>query len=116
MSYREQFIWKRSVDLAVNCYELTKHFPQSKLYGLTSQIRRAAVSVAANIAEGYGRRTKNEYLQFLHISLGSLRELDTELIIAKRVGLASANLFTPLINEVEEMQKIMVATINKIKT
>lgn len=73
MSYREQFIWKRSVDLAVNCYELTKHFPQSELYGLTSQIRRAAVSVAANIAEGYGRRTKNEYLQFLHISLGSLR-------------------------------------------
>jgi len=116
MSYREQFIWKRSVDLAVNCYELTKHFPQSELYGLTSQIRRAAVSVAANIAEGYGRRTKNEYLQFLHISLGSLRELDTELIIAKRVGLAEANLFTPLINEVEEMQKIMVATINKIKT
>lgn len=116
MSYREQFIWKRSVDLAVNCYDLTKHFPQAEIYGFTSQIRRAAVSVAANIAEGYGRRTKNEYLQFLHISLGSLRELDTELIIAKRVGLAEANLFTPLINEVEEMQKIMVATINKIKT
>jgi four helix bundle protein len=56
MSYREQFIWKRSVDLAVRCYELTSHFPQSELYGLTSQIRRSAVSVASNIAEGYGRQ------------------------------------------------------------
>ena len=103
MSYREQFIWKRSVDLAVNCYGLTQHFPKSELYGLTSQIRRSAVSVASNIAEGYGRRTKNEYLQFLHISLGSLRELDTQLIIAQRVNLADNKLFTPLINEVEEM-------------
>ncbi|NET51312.1 MAG: four helix bundle protein [Merismopedia sp. SIO2A8] len=61
MSYREQFIWKKSVDLAVKCYELTQHFPRSELYGLTNQIRRSAVSVASNIAEGYGRRTKNEY-------------------------------------------------------
>ncbi|NEQ65114.1 MAG: four helix bundle protein [Symploca sp. SIO2D2] len=116
MSYREQFIWKRSVDLAVNCYGLTQHFPKSELYGLTSQIRRSAVSVASNIAEGYGRRTKNEYLQFLHISLGSLRELDTQLIIAQRVNLADNELFTPLLNEVEEMQRIMVATVNKLKT
>ncbi|MEG4087652.1 four helix bundle protein [Microcoleus sp. POL10_C6] len=116
MSYREQFIWQRSVDLAVKCYELTQHFPKSELYGLTSQVRRSAVSVASNIAEGYGRRTKNEYLHFLHISLGSLRELDTQLIIAQRVKLADNKLFTPLINEVEEMQKIMVATVNKLKT
>jgi four helix bundle protein len=116
MSYREQFIWQRSVDLAVKCYELTQHFPQSELYGLTSQIRRSAVSVASNIAEGYGRRTKNEYIQFLHISLGSLRELDTQLIIAQRVKLTDNKLFIPLINEVEEMQRIMVATVNKLKT
>ncbi|MBD2606989.1 four helix bundle protein [Scytonema hofmannii FACHB-248] len=115
MSYREQFIWKRSVDLAVQCYELTQHFPQSELYGLTSQIRRSAVSVASNIAEGYGRRTKNEYIQFLHISLGSLRELDTQLIIAQRVKLADEKLFPCVTNEVEEMQKIMVATVNKLK-
>jgi four helix bundle protein len=116
MSYREQFIWQRSIDLAVKSYELTQQFPQSELYGLTSQIRRSAVSVASNIAEGYGRRTKNEYIQFLHISLGSLRELDTQLIIAQRVKLADNKLFTSLINEVEEMQKIMVATVNKLKT
>ncbi|NER22674.1 MAG: four helix bundle protein [Symploca sp. SIO1C2] len=109
-------MWKRSVDLAVNCYGLTQHFPKSELYGLTSQIRRSAVSVASNIAEGYGRRTKNEYLQFLHIYLGSLRELDTQLIIAQRVNLADNKLFTPLLNEVEEMQRIMVTTVNKLKT
>jgi four helix bundle protein len=68
--------------VAVNCYQLTKGFPQSELYGLVSQIRRAAVSVASNIAEGYGRKTKSEYIHFLHIALGSLRELDTQLIIA----------------------------------
>ncbi|PLZ91122.1 hypothetical protein CEN44_09330 [Fischerella muscicola CCMEE 5323] len=115
MSYREQFIWKRSVELAVNCYELTQKFPQSELYGLTSQIRGSAVSVASNIAEGYGRKSKSEYIQFLHIALGSLRELDTQLIIAQQVKLTDQQLFNPLIQSVEEMQKIMVASINKLK-
>ena len=116
MSYREQFIWKRSVQLSIKCYQLTKYFPQSELYGLTSQIRRSSVSVPSNIAEGYGRKTKGEYIQFLHIALGSLRELDTQLIIAKAVGLADAKLFTPTMDEVEEMQKILVTTLNKLKT
>ncbi|MBD2775361.1 four helix bundle protein [Iningainema tapete] len=115
MSYREQFIWKRSVDLAVKCYELTQQFPNSELYGLTSQIRRSAVSIASNIAEGYGCKTKSEYIQFLHIALGSLRELDTQLIIAQRVRLTDNELLISVINEVEEMQRIMVASINKIK-
>lgn len=115
MSYRNQFIWQRSVQLAINCYKFTRLFPQSELYGLTSQIRRSSVSVASNIAEGYGRRSKQEYVQFLHIALGSLRELDTQLIIAKEVDLADKNLFTPLLNEVEEMQSILVASLNKLK-
>lgn len=82
---------------------------------MTSQIRRSSVSVASNIAEGYGRRSKQEYIQFLHIALGSLRELDTQLIIAKEVDLAENNLFTPIMNEVEEMQSILVASLNKLK-
>ncbi|GAC1502492.1 MAG: hypothetical protein NVS2B14_15130 [Chamaesiphon sp.] len=85
------------------------------MYGLTSQIRRSSVSVASNIAEGYGRRSKPEYIQFLHIANGSLRELDTQLIIAKEVDLAEKSLFTPLLNEVEEMQSILVASLNKLK-
>jgi four helix bundle protein len=115
MSYRNQFIWQRAVQLAINCYKFTRLFPRSELYGLTSQIRRSSVSVASNIAEGYGRRSKQEYIQFLHIALGSLRELDTQLIIAKEVDLAEKELFTPILNEVEEMQSILVATLNKIK-
>jgi four helix bundle protein len=115
MSYREQFIWKQGIELSVKCYELTSHFPQSELYGLTSQIRRSSVSVPSNIAEGYGRKSKNEYIQFLHIALGSLRELDTQLIIAKRVGLAKPELFAEVLNEADRLQGIMVATLNKIK-
>ncbi len=115
MSYRNQFIWQRAVQLAINCYKFTRLFPKSELYGLTSQIRRSSVSVASNIAGGYGRRSKPEYIQFLHIALGSLRELDTQLIIAKEVDLAQKDLFTPLLNEVEEMQSILVATLNKLK-
>lgn len=101
MSYRNQFIWKRAVQLAVNCYKFTNLFPKSELYGLTSQIRRSSVSVASNIAEGYGRRSKQEYIQFLHVALGSLRELDTQLIIAREVSLVEDNLFISILNEVK---------------
>ncbi|NER04650.1 four helix bundle protein [Okeania sp. SIO1I7] len=116
MSYREQFIWKRGIQLSVHCYQLTENFPKSELYGLTNQIRRASVSVPANIAEGYGRKTKNEYIQFLHIALGSLRELDTLLIIAQEVKLAQGEEFTGVLAEVESLQGILVSTLNKLKS
>ena len=116
MSYRNQFIWQRGVQLAVHCYEVTKHFPQSEIYGLTSQIRRSSVSIPSNIAEGYGRQYKREYIQFLHLALGSLRELDTQLIIAKQAGLADEKLLNPIIKETEEMQSIMVSTLKKMKS
>jgi four helix bundle protein len=101
----------------VICYQLTQDFPKAELYGLTSQIRRAAVSVPSNIAEGYGRTSNNEYIRFLQIALGSLRELDTQLIIARRVGLAAESaLFSKAMKEVDEMQRIIVTTLNKLKT
>ncbi|WYL93903.1 MAG: four helix bundle protein [Gloeotrichia echinulata IR180] len=114
MSYRNQFIWKRAVQLAIHCYKFTQAFPKHELYGLTSQIRRSAISVASNIAEGYGRQSRQEYIKFLYIALGSLRELDTQFIIAKEVDLLDKNLFTNIMNEVEEMQSILVATLNKL--
>ena len=116
MSYREQFIWKLGIQLSINCYHLTEKFPKSELYGLTSQVRRASVSIPSNIAEGYGRRTTKEYIQFLHIALGSLRELDTQLIIAKEVKLATSELFDPVLEEVDKMQGILVSTIQKLKS
>ncbi|MDZ8262607.1 four helix bundle protein [Nostoc sp. ChiQUE01b] len=115
MSHREQFIWQRGIQLAKKCYELTKHFPNSEIYGLTSQIRRSAVSVPSNIAEGYGRVSKAEYVRFLQISLGSLRELDTQLIIAKEVKLLAPEMFDSALKEVDEMQRILVSTLQKLE-
>jgi four helix bundle protein len=115
MSYKNQFIWKRAVQLSVNCYQVTQEFPKSELYGLTSQIRRSSVSVASNIAEGYGRQHNTEYIHFLHIALGSLRELDTQLTIAKLVKLTDNESLEGVLREVEEMQAILVSSINKIK-
>ncbi|MEH2385198.1 MAG: four helix bundle protein [Nostoc sp.] len=116
MSYKTQFIWKRAVQLSINCYKLTELFPKSEIYGMTSQIRRSSVSVASNIAEGYGRNGKQEYIHFLHIALGSLRELDTQLIIFASVELADKHLFDSVLKEVEEMQSILVSSINKLKS
>ncbi len=85
------------MDLAVECYELTRGFPRAEAYGMTSQIRRAAASVAANIAEGYGRNSTGQYVQFLRIAQGSLKELETHLLLAERVSLVTeANIQGPL--------------------
>ena len=88
-SYQDLDVWRIAVDLTEECYRLAAYFPRDEAYGLSAQIKRAAVSVPANIAEGYGRDQTGSYLQFLRISLGSLRELETHLIIVERVGLAS---------------------------
>lgn len=86
-SYQELEVWQVGMSLAEACYRATREFPTSELYGLTTQIRRAAVSVAANIAEGYGRESTASFIQFLRISQGSVRELETHLILAQRVDL-----------------------------
>jgi four helix bundle protein len=115
MSYKEQFIWQKAIDLSVRCYKLTEYFPQAEIYGMTSQIRRCSVSIASNIAEGYGRKGKREYIHFLHIALGSARELDTQLTIALKVELTK-NIYTnSVLEDVNEIQKLLVTTINKLK-
>ncbi|MEM8828754.1 MAG: four helix bundle protein [Cyanobacteria bacterium P01_G01_bin.19] len=115
MGYREQFIWKKAIDLSVRCYKLTEYYPKTETYGMISQIRRCSVSVASNIAEGYGRKGKGEYLQFLHIALGSLRELDTQLIISLRVELAEEKYIQSVLTDCDEMQKLLKSTINTLK-
>jgi four helix bundle protein len=85
-SYRELEVWQRAMDLVVTCYDLTKAFPPSELYGLTGQLQRAAVSVPANIAEGQARQHAKVFLQHLAIASGSLAELETHILIAERLG------------------------------
>ena len=115
MSYKEQFIWQKAIDLSVRCYKLTEYFPKTEIYGMTSQIRRCSVSIPSNIAEGYGRKGKGEYVHFLHIALGSARELDTQLIISLRVELASSKYIESVLKDTDEIQRLLVASINKLK-
>jgi|AntAceMinimDraft_16_1070373.scaffolds.fasta_scaffold451022_1 four helix bundle protein len=85
-THKDLDAWRKSLDLVEMVYKVTKEFPKEELYGLTNQLRRAAVSIPSNIAEGAGRGSKKEFIQFLHIALGSLSEVETQLIIAKRLG------------------------------
>jgi len=84
--YKELEVWQKAVNLVVDIYRLTKNFPIEEKYGLVSQIRRSATSIPANIAEGWGRGSTKEYLNFLMIARGSLMELDTHLIVSQRLG------------------------------
>ena len=85
--YRDLEVWQQSVDLALASYRWTEHFPSREMYAITSQIRRAAVSVACNIAEGQGSAHTNEFLNHLSMARASLMELETHLILSQRVGL-----------------------------
>ena len=99
--------WSKSVDFVVEIYKATERFPKEERYGLTSQIRRAAVSVPANIAEGAGRHSQKEFAHFLSNAQGSASELETELIIAHRLGYLSETLFCRLIADLERIGRLI---------
>lgn len=105
-NYKELKIWQKSVDLAVKIYEMTQDFPKEEVYGLTSQIRRSGVSIPSNIAEGSGRNSNKEFNYFLGISHGSSYELDTQLIIANRIGFLKEEQFNDLQTDIDEIQKM----------
>jgi four helix bundle protein len=106
-SYKDLEAWQVAMDLAVDCYRTTAKFPRDEIYSLTAQIRRAAASVAANIAEGYGRETTPSFIQFLRIAQGSLKELETHLLLASRVELAGAGDLAPLLDRCERVSKML---------
>lgn len=101
---------------AVACYELTSAFPREELFGLTSQIRRASASIPANIAEGWGRGSTKEYLQFLRIAQGSLKELETHLLLSERIKLTRPADIAPLFESSALLGKLLLATIRTLKT
>jgi four helix bundle protein len=100
--FRDLLVWQRAVDLAVLIYKVTDQFPKSEMYGLTNQMRRASVSVASNIAEGYNR-TQAELRHFLEIVRGSLAELETQLEIAQRIGFLPPQAYTDLLAEINTL-------------
>lgn len=105
-SYRDLDVWQKGMDLVVACYEMAKQFPSEERYGLTSQLRRAVVSVPANIAEGHGRNHTREFLHHLSIAYGSLMETETHVLIAQRVNYTSdstVNLILQLTSEIGRM-------------
>jgi len=105
-------IWQNGINLVVNIYESSQEFPREEIYGLTSQIRRSAISIPSNIAEGAGRGSDKEFKRFLDISLGSSFELETQLIIAQKLSFLSDIQFESLSNAVREEQK-MISGLHK---
>lgn len=97
LSYRDLDVWKKAMDLVVACYKASGKFPKHELFGLTSQLRRAAVSIAANIAEGQSRGHTKEFIQFLSVAYGSLAELETHVQIAERLGYLESKESTELL-------------------
>lgn len=114
-SYQDLTVWQKAMDLAEGCYHLTQTFPREELFGMTSQIRRAAVSVPANIAEGWGRDRTTEYMQFLRVAQGSLKELETHLVLSKRVGLAKPEQVAPLLDLCTEVGKMLNSLRRSLK-
>ncbi|WP_054310189.1 four helix bundle protein [Mesorhizobium sp. 1M-11] len=115
-SYKNLVVWQQAMDLAVAVYATTKTWPKEELYGLTGQVRRAATSVPSNIAEGYGREIRGSYLQFLRIAQGSLKELETQLLIAERTGIASESTTDSLLVSAESVGKLLRLLIRKLSS
>lgn len=114
-AFRSLLVWRQAMDLARDCYFLTRRLPREELYGLTSQIRRAAISVPANIAEGNGRRTRKDYISFLYIAQGSLRELETYLILIVEAELLSGEDTTPLQTQLDSVARLLNRLIHSME-
>ena len=111
---QELAVWNRAIDLTVGIYGLTREFPKDELYGLISQMRRAAVSVASNIAEGRGRLNQGEFRQFLGIALGSVFEVKTQLVVSRRLDMGSEFAIDEASALAEEVSKMLTSLINKL--
>jgi four helix bundle protein len=114
-SYRELIAWQKAMDLVVRVYEGTKTFPREEIYGLTSQLRRAAVSIPSNIAEGQGRRSSKGFIQFLGIAYGSLQETETQIILATRLGYLRDEQESQLLAQCAEVGKLINGLTNALR-
>jgi four helix bundle protein len=114
-SFRDLVVWQRAVEMSLAVYKLTASFPSEERYGLVDQLRRAAVSVASNIAEGYGRTTKGEYLQFLGYARGSIFEVQTQLTIAQGLGYGAKQSLGSADALASEVGRMLVSMLSKVR-
>jgi len=114
-SYRDLNIWKRSIELVKRIYIITKDFPKDEIYGLVSQMRRCAVSVASNIAEGKTRQHVNEYIQFLYVALSSCAELETQVVIAKELKYISSVIESEIQSTTNQIGRMIRGLIKNLK-
>jgi four helix bundle protein len=113
-SFKDLVVWQRSIQLTVALYQLTTAFPPDERFGLTNQLRRAGVSVSSNIAEGYGRLTTGEYRQFLGMARGSNAEVQTQLVIARELGLGIPEHLARAEKLSEEVARMLVSLLQKL--
>ena len=115
-SYRDLKVWQHGLRLASECYRLSQPWPRSELYGLTSQLRRAATSIPANIAEGHGLGTRAAYVHHLRIARGSLRETETHLLVAEEVGVAARGSSALALTLCDEQGRMLHALIGRLSS
>lgn len=113
-SYEKLKIWQDSIIFVKNIYKFTEKFPKEEMFGIVSQIRRASISVPSNIAEGWARRHTKEYMNLLSISLGSLSEVHTLLVISKVIGYISDKDISEIFDEINKLKKMIYASINSL--
>ena len=116
-SYKDLLIWQKGINIVVLVYKIVESFPKEELYALSNQLKRASVSIPSNIAEGYGRNSEKSFSHFLDISRGSLFEIETQLIIAKELGIISDEiLFNTILKQIEEESKMINSFSKTLKT
>ncbi len=116
-SYKDLLIWQKGIDIVTDLYQLVENFPKEELYALSSQLKRAAVSIPSNIAEGYGRNSTQSYIHFVSISRGSLFELETQLLVAQKLKfIKNEILFSNIMNQITEETKMINSFITKLES
>ena len=114
-SYCDLRVWQRGMDLVAEVYEVTREFPQEERFGLTSQMRRSAISVPSNIAEGFGRESNGDFARFLRVAQGSLKELETQLLISQRLDMLAADDADATLGKCDEIGRILRGLISKVR-
>jgi len=114
-NYKELKVWQRSYQLCLKIYKVTTIFPKEERYGLTSQIRRSAVSIPSNIAEGYGRKTTADYIRYLYIAYGSVCELETQILLSMDLGYIDSAVIEKIKDEIQQIERMLKGLIKSLE-